>query len=174
MRKEPVWMEEIREQMRKSRFYGQADKERERYEKKYRKILGTLTPSQAKAIRKYVEQVEKCEYHHVRIAYLQGMEDEKVHQKARTDRFYDFVMRLDVMDAVVYGKIKDLCQYSPEFQAKCDAFMELDKQYRLLKQSLPEEDRALLNAYWNANARLHNMLYYFTAGFPKGYIPENF
>ena len=83
MKNEPVWMQDIRQKMKKTRFYGQMDEELEQYRQEYLKILDTLDTPRENAIRQYVEQLQKCEYHHIRTAYLLGMEDEKAKQRAR-------------------------------------------------------------------------------------------
>lgn len=174
MIKEPVWMEDIREQMRKTRFYGDVDEEREQYKKEYLKVLETLDPDKASVMEQYVEQLQKCEFHHIRIAYLEGMEAEKVHQRAKRDRFYQYVMDRNDLNFVVRARISDLCHHSPEFQKKLDSFLELKTKCSLLECSLPEEDRALLHTYFEACEEFYDILYSFAAGFPKGYILEHF
>ena len=76
MNNEPAWVDEIRQQMKTTPFYEEVEKEREQYEKEYYKVLKTLNLSQAKVIEQYVELLKKCEFHHVRIAYLEGLKNE--------------------------------------------------------------------------------------------------
>ena len=174
MEKEPVWMEEIRQQTSKSRFYCKDDKKLERLKKQYLKTLDTLNDTQKKAVTRYVEQLQACEFQHVCTAYHEGIGVEKARQKARVDRFYQFVMNLDVMDGAVLARLIDLRRKVPEFQKKYDEFIKIENEYCFLKNSLPEESRAILNAYHTANEKLHNLLYHFAAGFPKGFIMEKF
>jgi len=170
MKQEPVWMQDIRQKMKKTRFYRKMDKELEQYRQEYLKILDTLDTSRAEAIRQYVEQLQKCEFHHIRIAYLEGMENEKANQRARKNDFYQLITQNNVLKTAVVIQTANYLQSTPENEKYLTETIQLGDKYHALLATLPEEKRQLAEAYQQNLADIYEIMFHIAAGFPKGMV----
>ena len=170
MKKEPVWMQDIRQKMKKTRFYGQMDEELEQYRQEYLKILDTLDTPRENAIRQYVEQLQKCEYHHIRTAYLLGMEDEKAKQRARKNDFYRLITQNNALKTAVVIQTANYLQSTPENEKYLMEANRLGNKYHALLATLPEEQRKLAEAYQQNLADIYEIMFHIAAGFPKGML----
>lgn len=170
MKREPVWMKDIRAQMKKTRFYGQMDEEREQYKKEYIKALKMLDRPKKRAIERYVQQVEKCEYHHIRIAYLEGIEEEKANHRIRRDQFYQIMTHNHMIKGAVAAKAIDLLLSYPEFSERYKVLEKNQMKLYALLRTLPENEQDFLRAYLQSLSDFYAVMLHVAAGLPKGIL----
>ena len=170
MIREPEWMEEVRQQMKKNPFYGQIDEELEQYKPVYLNMLETLEESPKRIIMQYVELLQKCEYYRIYTAFMKGMELEKSNQRARKNQYFQLITDHNALKEAVVMKTGDLLQTSPEFARHQAAFGELEERYYALLHTLPEDQRELIKAYQDGMADVYEIMFHVAAGFPKGIL----
>ena len=76
--KEPLWVEEIRQQMKAEGLYTELDEQCRQYQKEFEGVLNTLAPAQKEVIERYIQLLNKANYQQICTVYQLGIKDGKV------------------------------------------------------------------------------------------------
>ena len=167
MKREPVWMDDIRKQIKKSPYYGQIDEELEEYEKDYLRAIKMLDRPKKRTIVRYVEQMKKCWHHHARISFLEGLEAEKTNHKYRRDAYYKCINDGQNLKGILVAKVVDILLSCPELTKRYETMEENQMKLYTLLDSLSEEDQKFLRSYLDNLSDFYAVMFHIAAGMPK-------